>query len=98
MKKALTVILALAIIFALQAVAAQAVPKIDAKLTMLVNSSPLARTPVVITYDHQPSIVDFNALKTLGISSGVYLDRLPMVMTTVNKAQLNALATRINIR
>jgi serine protease AprX len=98
MKKALTVISVLVIIFALQAGAAQATPRIDAKLTQLVNSSPLARTPVVITYDHQPSIVDFNALKALGLKGGVYLDHLPMVMTTVNKAQLNALSTRSDIR
>lgn len=98
MKKALIVISAFVIMVTLQTEAALAAPRVDATLTRLVNSSPLARTPVVITYDHQPSSADFASLKALGIRSGVYLDRLPMVLTAINRAQLNALSTRSNIR
>jgi serine protease AprX len=98
MKKALIIISALVLTLALHTASAVAAPRVDATLTKLVNSSPLALTPVVITYNHQPSSADFAALKSLGIKSGVYLDRLPMVMTAINKAQLNALSTRSDIR
>ncbi|HVF49139.1 MAG TPA: S8 family serine peptidase [Pyrinomonadaceae bacterium] len=70
---------------------------VDRLLELRVNAAPLALTPVVITFDHQPTRADLLALKTLGIAGGVALDHLPMVLTSVNRTQLNALRTRSGV-
>lgn len=98
MKRALIVVATFVLVVTLHAAAALAVPTIDRKLTEQVNQAPLSLTAVVITYNHQPAALDFTRLQSLGIRGGVYLDRLPMVLTAVNRSQLNALATRSDIR
>ena len=98
MKRALIVVATFVLVVTLHAAAALAVPTIDRKLTEQVTRAPLSLTAVVITYNHQPAALDFTRLQSLGIRGGVYLDRLPMVLTAVNKSQLNALATRSDIR
>jgi serine protease AprX len=75
-----------------------ATPSVDARLVSLVNAAPLALTPVVITYDHQPTSADFSALRLLGIPGGVALRQLPVVMTAVTKVQFDALRTRSGIK
>lgn len=74
-----------------------ATPSVDRLLDATVNAAPLALTPVVITYDHQPGSADFLALRSLGILRGVTLQELPIVLTTVTKAQLQSLRTRPGI-
>ncbi len=72
-------------------------PVMDALLTQEVNNAPISLTPVVITYDHQPTTGDVATLKWLGITGGVTLIQLPMVLTVVNQAQLNALESQSGI-
>lgn len=76
---------------------AMAASSIDKLLPQQISSAPLALTPVVITYDHKPGSADFLQLKSLGISGGVVLDQLPMVLTAINKSQFDALRTRSGI-
>ncbi|HTK37862.1 MAG TPA: S8 family serine peptidase, partial [Pyrinomonadaceae bacterium] len=75
-----------------------AAPSIDKLLSSQINASPLALTPVVITFDHKVGNSDFLMLKSLGISGGRYLNQLPMVLTSINKAQFSALLTKSGIR
>ncbi|MDQ3684117.1 MAG: S8 family serine peptidase [Acidobacteriota bacterium] len=74
-----------------------AVPSVDRLLTQQVNNSPLALTPVVITFDHQPAGADFAMLKSLGVTGGTRLQQLPIVLTKINRAQFNALKNRSDI-
>lgn len=97
MKRAFIFISALVLAVTYQ-VSAGAAPSIDRALTQKINSSPLALTPVIITYNHRPAALDFVRLRALGIRGGVYLDQLPMVLTAVNRTQFNALAARSDIR
>ncbi|MEO7658443.1 MAG: S8 family serine peptidase, partial [Pyrinomonadaceae bacterium] len=75
-----------------------AAPSIDGLLSSQINASPLALTPVVITFDHKPTSADFLMLRSLGITGGRYLEQLPMVLTSINKTQFNALKTKSGIR
>jgi subtilisin family serine protease len=77
---------------------ALAAPSIDRRLAEQIAAAPLSLTPVVITYDHQPAGADFTALRALGITRGVALTELPMVLTAINKAQFDALRARPGIR
>ena len=43
---------------------------IDSLLTTQINASPLLQTPVIITFDHQPTSADFTMLRSLGILGG----------------------------
>jgi hypothetical protein len=98
MKRAGTVITASIFAIVLQTGIALAAPRVDSVLIKQINLAPAKLTAVIITYDHQPSSADFTRLKLLGIKGGVYLDQLPMVLTVINKTQLNALAKRNDIR
>ncbi len=87
-----------AFLFALVGVGmANAAPSLDSKLLTAVSANPLGSTAVVITYDHQPTSSDLAALQLLGIRGGVTLKQLPIVLTAINQAQLNALSTRSGI-
>ncbi len=77
---------------ALGAAPALAARSVDSLLTRQVAAAPLAATPVVITFDHRPTLADFAALKALGIPGGVVVDELPMVLTAVTQAQLATLS------
>jgi len=75
-----------------------AAPSIDRLLSAQINAAPLSLTPVVITFDHKVGNTDFLMLKSLGISGGRYLNQLPMVLTSINKAQFSALLTKPGIK
>ena len=75
-----------------------AAPSIDGLLATRVNNSPLSLTPVIITFNHQPTSADYTMLRSLGITGGIYLRQLPMVLTRINLSQFNALRTRSDIR
>jgi len=80
------------------AVAVNAAVSVDTLLNNQINSLPLGLTPVVITFNQQPSTADFNMLRSLGITGGRYLNQLPIVLTSINRVQLNALKTKPNIK
>jgi len=71
---------------------------VDALLSSQVASAPLRLTPVIITFDHQPTSADFTMLRSIGITGGRYLSQLPIVLTKVNAAQFNALKTKTGLR
>lgn len=96
MRKFRPVLLLTAVLLAATAAFA-AGPSVDPLLASEVAKNPLGATAVVITYDHKPSEADLDHLRLLGISGGVVLNRLPMVLTAVNQAQLDALRSRSGI-
>jgi serine protease AprX len=75
-----------------------AAPTVDGLLASKVNALPLGLTPVVITFDHKPTNRDFLMLQALGIRGGRVLNQLPIVLTSLNKAQFNSLKTKAGIR
>lgn len=75
-----------------------AAPSIDGLLATKINAAPLGLTPVVITFDHKPVSSDFVMLQSLGIRGGRFLNELPIVLTSINRTQLNALKTKAGIR
>ena len=77
---------------------AAAATSVDPLLVQRVNAEPLSLTPLVITYDHQPTAADLSALRMLGINGGMVLDQLPMILTAVNKPQLDGLNRLSGIR
>jgi subtilisin family serine protease len=77
---------------------AAAAPSIDGLLRTRVTASPLSLTPVVITFNSKPGNAEFAMLQSLGITGGRYLNELPVVLTSINQAQFNALRTKNNIR
>ena len=83
---------------AILTVSINAAVSVDGLLTSKVNALPLGLTPVVITFNHQPSAADFNMLRSLGITGGRYLNQLPIVLTSINRVQFNALKTKANVR
>jgi subtilisin family serine protease len=78
--------------------ALMAAPSVDGLLAGRVNALPLGLTPVVITFDHKPTNSDFLMLQSLGIRGGRVLNELPIVLTSINKVQLNSLKTKAGIR
>ena len=97
MKKISTIVAVLVFAVALQT-AVFAVPVIDRLLNEQILKSPLALTPVVITFDHKTTNSDLVMLKSLGISGGIQLRELPIVLTRVNQLQLNNLKKKSGIR
>src|SRR5678815_5901264 len=92
--KALTV-LAVTIAASVSALAAASV---DSLLATRINASPLSLTPVVITFDHSVTNTDFLMLQSLGIPGGRYTKALPIVLTSINRTQFNALKTKSGVR
>jgi hypothetical protein len=87
-----------ALIAIVAVVSAFAVPSIDRLVTAKIDASPLALTPVIITFDRQPTATELQMLRSLGIAGGRYMSQLPIVLTAVNKAQFTALKTKPGIR
>ncbi|MGI8883933.1 MAG: S8 family serine peptidase, partial [Pyrinomonadaceae bacterium] len=87
--------IAFAIIFQITALAA---PSVDKLLNQQITASPLKLTPVVITFDHKLANGDLLMLKSLGITGGVYMRELPIVLTKVNLSQFNALKQKSGVR
>lgn len=71
---------------------------VDRLLQQQTASAPLALQPVVITFDHKPTSADFLMLKSLGITGGYKTRELPIVLTSINKAQFDALRQKSGIR
>jgi subtilisin family serine protease len=80
------------------AINVQAAVSVDSLLNTQVNALPLGLTPVVITFNQKPTTTDFNMLRSLGITGGRVLTQLPIVLTSVNRLQLNALKTKPNVK
>lgn len=97
MSKAILTFSTLLILLALVPPGARAATSVDRLLEERVGASPLALTPVMITFDHQPSPSDFDALRALGISGGYVIGSLPIVQTAVNAQQLAALRGRAGV-
>lgn len=96
--KRVTNLFGMLMLTAILAICAAAAPSIDGLLASRINSSPLTLTPVIITFENRPTSADFTMLRSLGITGGRYLNQLPMVLTSINKAQFDALKTRADIR
>jgi serine protease AprX len=79
-------------------ISALAAPSVDGLLAARINASPLSLTPVVITFDHSVTNNDFLMLQSLGIRGGRYTQALPIVLTSINRTQFNALKTKPGIR
>ena len=67
-------------------VSANAAVSVDGLLASKINALPLGLTPVVITFNQKPTTADFNMLRSLGITGGRYLNQLPIVLTSINRA------------
>jgi subtilisin family serine protease len=79
-------------------ISAFAATSVDRLLETKVNSLPLGLTPVIITFEKKPTSTDFQMLRSLGIAGGRYLKELPIVLTSINRTQFNALKTKPSIR
>jgi subtilisin family serine protease len=77
---------------------AVAAPSVDSLLAARINASPLSLTPVVITFDHSVTSNDFLMLQSIGILGGRYTKALPMVLTSINRTQFNALKAKPGVR
>lgn len=85
------IIVALVALFSLTP-AAIAAPSIDSELNADLDAAPLTAVHAIITFDKKPGAVEFNRLTLAGVDGGVTLNNLPMVLTALNKAQLDAVA------
>ncbi len=90
--------LAVVIVTIAASVSAVAAPSVDSLLAARINASPLSLTPVVITFDHRVTSSDFLMLQSLGIRGGHYTQALPIVLTSINRMQFNALKAKPGIR
>jgi subtilisin family serine protease len=90
--------LAVLVITIAASVSALAAPSVDSLLAAKITASPLSLTPVVITFDHTVTNNDFLMLQSLGIVGGRYTKALPIVLTSINRTQFNALKTKSGIR
>ena len=90
--------LAVLVVTIAASVSALAAPSVDSLLAARINASPLSLTPVVITFDHKVTNTDFLMLQSLGIRGGRYTQALPIVLTSINRTQFNALKAKPGIR
>ena len=90
--------LALVIITFAATVSATAAPSVDSLLAARINASPLSLTPVVITFNHSVTNSDFLMLQSLGIRGGHYTKALPIVLTSINRFQFNALKAKPGVQ
>src|SRR5215216_2501975 len=90
--------LAVLVVTIAASVSAVAAPSVDGLLAARINASPLSLTPVVITFDHKVTNSDFLMLQSLGIVGGRYTQALPIVLTSINRTQFNALKTKPGVR
>ncbi|HET9714034.1 MAG TPA: S8 family serine peptidase [Pyrinomonadaceae bacterium] len=94
MRKALAVVVVTIAAY----VSAVAAPSVDSLLAARINAAPLSLTPVVITFDHKVTNNDFLMLQSLGIRGGRYTQALPIVLTSINRTQFNALKAKPGVR
>jgi subtilisin family serine protease len=92
--KALTVL----VVTIAASVSVFAAPSVDSLLAARINALPLSLTPVVITFDHSVTNNDFLMLQSLGIRGGYYTKALPIVLTSINRTQFNALKAKPEVR
>jgi len=92
--KALTVL----VVTIATSVSVFAAPSVDSLLAARINALPLSLTPVVITFDHSVTNNDFLMLQSLGIRGGYYTKALPIVLTSINRTQFNALKAKPGVR
>jgi len=92
--KALTVL----VVTIAASVSVFAAPSVDSLLAARINALPLSLTPVVITFDHSVTNNDFLMLQSLGIRGGYYTKALPIVLTSINRTQFNALKAKPGVR
>ncbi len=90
--------LAVVVVTIAASVSAVAAPSVDSLLAARINASPLSLTPVVITFDHSVTNSDFLMLQSLGIRGGRYTKALPIVLTSINRTQFNALKAKPGVR
>src|SRR5687767_1691382 len=90
--------LAVVVVAIAASVSVFAAPSVDSLLAARINASPLSLTPVVITFDHSVTNNDFLMLQSLGIRGGHYTKALPIVLTSINRTQFNALKNKSGIR
>src|SRR6185436_6322741 len=95
-----TLVKTLAVLFVTIAasISAFSAPSVDSLLAARINATPLSLTPVVITFDHKVTNTDFLMLQWLGIAGGRYTQALPIVLTSINRTQFNALKTKSGVR
>ncbi|HEX6285634.1 MAG TPA: S8 family serine peptidase [Pyrinomonadaceae bacterium] len=96
--RTLVKVLAVLVVTLTASVSAFAALSVDSLLAARINASPLSLTPVVITFDHSVTSSDFLMLQSLGIRGGHYTKALPMVLTSINRTQFNALKAKPGIR
>ena len=73
--------------------------KVDSLILNYFNSHGGATPiPVVITYSSMPSSSELNRLQSAGITKGIALGQLPMVIAPMNAAQLTAVRTQPGVR
>jgi serine protease AprX len=63
-------------------------------VSYLSTHAPNVRIPAVITYKNRPGAAEINRLRTLGILKGFALRELPMIITDLNRVQVNAIKTQ----
>jgi subtilisin family serine protease len=90
--------LALVVVTFAASVSAVAAPSVDGLLATKINATPWSLTPVVITFDHSVTATDFLMLQSLGIRGGRYTKALPIVLTSINRTQFNALKSKPGVR
>src|SRR5215216_6892925 len=90
--------LAVLVVTIAASVSAVAAPSVDSLLAARINALPLSLTPVVITFDHSVTSNDFLMLQSLGIRGGYYTKALPIVLTSINRTQFNALKVKPGVR
>jgi subtilisin family serine protease len=90
--------LAVLVVTIAASVSAISAPSVDSLLAARINASPLSLTPVVITFDHSVTNTDFLMLQSLGIAGGRYTKALPIVLTSINRTQFNALKAKPGVR
>jgi serine protease AprX len=79
-------------------VAVQSV-KVDPLLVKYFSTSaPGAAAPAIITYNAPPSTAEFNRLQSIGITKGIALRELPMVIAPVNATQLTVVQQQPGVR
>lgn len=74
--------------------AAHAAPTVDPKLAAALAAAPATPQGAIITYQAKPGALEFGRLSAIGVTGGAALRQLPMVLTGVNAAQLNAIKSQ----
>jgi subtilisin family serine protease len=97
MRRPTSITLAVFLFLSLAVTQASAAPSVDPVLAKLFKDQPLGTHAVVITFNRQPTSSDITSLKLMGIKGGIVLNKLPMVLTGINKAQYDALRSRSDI-